>query len=399
MPDPASVGQHMHDAASEMARRGWRVVVLASARGYEDPQRHYARREQIDGVEVRRFRWSSFGKTSILKRLIGGSSFLLQATLHALFVGPVDRILVSTSPPMCAIAGVVLRLAKRAPLKFWAMDINPDQLIAVGKISERSFSARIFDWINRAILRRASDVIALDRFMRERLERKTAIAGNTAIIPPWPHLDQLDAALPHPSNPFREKHGLVGKFVIMYSGNLSPTHPLTTILEAAKRLAGRPELLFLFVGGGLGRQEIERFVELNRPPNIRLLPYQPLAELRYSLSAADVHLVAMGNEMVGVVHPCKIYGAMAVGRPILLIGPRPCHVSDILDEYDVGWQIEHGDVDQASARIEQILSTNPSALEEKGRRAQQAVAQRFSRRALCGEFCDVLERGVLTEPC
>ncbi len=392
MPDPTSVGQHMHDAAAEMVRRGWRVVVLAAASGYEDSSRRYARREEIDGVDVRRFPWSSFGKASILRRLAGGTLFLLQATLHALFLGKVERILVSTSPPMCAIAGIALGAVKRAPLKFWAMDINPDQLIAVGKIRERSWPARIFDGINRAILRRASDVIALDRFMRERLERKTAISGNTAILPPWPHIDQLDAALPHAQNPFRDKHGLGGKFVVMYSGNLSPTHPVTTILEAAQRLAARPELLFLFVGGGLGKQEIERFVEQNHSTNIRLLPYQPLADLHHSLSAADVHLVSMGNEMVGVVHPCKIYGAMAVGRPILLVGPRPCHVSEILDAYDIGWQIEHGDVDQALARLEQILATEPGVLEEKGRRAQRAVAERFSKQALCGELCDVLER-------
>ena len=34
VPDPASVGQHMHDAAAELARRGHRVVVYCSRAGY-----------------------------------------------------------------------------------------------------------------------------------------------------------------------------------------------------------------------------------------------------------------------------------------------------------------------------------------------------------------------------
>jgi len=392
VPDEASVGQHMHDAAAEMARRGWRVLVLASGRGYEDPRRRYARRERLDGVDVRRFPLSSFGKTSIGRRLLGGALFLLQATIYALFAGRIHGILVSTSPPMCGIAGAVLSVLKRAPVKFWAMDINPDQLVAVGKIGERSLPARLFDFINRAILRRSSDVIALDRFMAATLERKTTIAGKTAIIPPWPHIDRIDEALPHEQNPFRAKHDLTGRIVVMYSGNLSPTHPVTTILQAALRLQDHERLLFLFVGGGLGKREIERFVDKHRPSNIRLLSYQPLSELRYSLSSADVHLVSMGNEMVGVVHPCKIYGAMAVGRPILMVGPRRCHVSDILDDYDVGWQIEHGDVDGAVACLERILATDVTVLQEKGRRAQQAVAEKFGREKLCGSFCDVLER-------
>ena len=37
VPDPASVGQHMADVASEMARRGHRVHVYTANRGYENP--------------------------------------------------------------------------------------------------------------------------------------------------------------------------------------------------------------------------------------------------------------------------------------------------------------------------------------------------------------------------
>src|ERR1051325_4915572 len=78
-PDPTSVGQHLHDAAREMARRGWRVRVLTSARGYADPSRRYPRRERLDGVEVRRLAWGSLGKGSLRARAAGGPVFLPQA--------------------------------------------------------------------------------------------------------------------------------------------------------------------------------------------------------------------------------------------------------------------------------------------------------------------------------
>jgi glycosyltransferase involved in cell wall biosynthesis len=393
VPDPASVGQHMHDAAAEMARRGWRVVVLTSARGYDDPSRKYPASERLDGVSIRRLPLSSLGKSSIALRLLGGVIFLIQAMLIGLFQHNVKCILVSTSPPICSVAGVFLSLALRSPVKFWAMDINPDQMVAAGKIGERSLPARIFDWLNRMILRRSSDIVPLDRFMAERLQQKTPIDSKTSVIPPWPHIDRVDATIPHDENPFRERHGLQGKFVIMYSGNISPSHPVTTILEAAKRLQDEERLWFLFIGGGLGMAEIQSFVERHELSNVGCLPYQPLSELRYSLSAADVHLISMGNEMVGILHPCKVYGAMAVGRPILLVGPRPCHASDILDEYGIGWQIEHDDVEGATWRIREILLADSEQLIEKGRTAQRAIAERFSREKLCGDFCDVLERG------
>src|SRR5262249_10288388 len=139
-------------------------------------------------------------------------------------------------------------------------------------------------------------------------------------------------------------HGLEGKFVAMYSGNLSIAHPLETVLQAAEQLRHRDDVVFLFVGGGLGRREVEEFAAWHPNANIRLLPYQPREKLRESLSAADVHLVSMGNAMVGIVHPCKIYGAMACGRPVLLIGPRASHAGELIERHHCGWRIDHGNV-------------------------------------------------------
>src|SRR5690348_15983854 len=65
VPDPASVGQHIADVAQEMARRGHRVVVYTSNRGYENPGLRYPSRKNLNGVDVRRLPFSSFGKRSI----------------------------------------------------------------------------------------------------------------------------------------------------------------------------------------------------------------------------------------------------------------------------------------------------------------------------------------------
>ena len=65
--------------------------------------------------------------------------------------------------------------------------------------------------------------------------------------------------------------------------------------------------------------------------NIQCLPYQPLDQLAGSLSAADLHVVVMGDAFVGLVHPCKIYNILSVAAPVLYIGPRPSHLSEMLD--------------------------------------------------------------------
>jgi len=253
----------------------------------------------------------------------------------------------------------------------------------------RSLRARTFDFMNRMVLRRADDVIVLDRFMAERINRKVDVSNKLSVLPPWPAEEQAEVVT-HDRNPFRKAHGLDGKVVIMYSGNHGPSNPLTTIIEAGKRLCDEPRFVMLFVGGGVGKAEVESA----NCANIRSLPYQPRSVLKHSLAAADVHVVSVGNASPGIVHPSKIYGAMAVARPILLIGPPENHVADILADNHIGWHVQHGDVDGAERVLREILSTEPAELERMGRRARQLVSNDGGKHGACGRVCDLIERGI-----
>jgi glycosyltransferase involved in cell wall biosynthesis len=389
-PDPAAVGQHIADVAEQMAARGWRVVVYTSRRGYDDPSQRFARRQWLRGVDVRRLPFSSFGKGAIAVRLAAQALFMIQALPRALFTRGLERILVSTSPPFAGFGGALLAAIRRVPFAWWVMDINPDQMVTSGRITETSLVARVFDWMNRVTLRGARDVIVLDRYMRARILRKAAVAAKTAVVPPWSH-DVVRDNVPHEDNPFRAAHGFGDRLVVMYSGNHGYSHPLDTLLDAAKALEGEPGLLFVFVGGGVLKRAIDEMVARDAPPNIVTLPYQPLPEIRYSLSSADVHVVSLGNDGVGVVHPCKIYGGLAIGRPILGLAPRASHVSDIIAEHGVGWRVEHGDAVGLVAILHDLLRMPRGELGAMGERARDVARREFARERFLGSVCDILE--------
>jgi hypothetical protein len=407
VPDPASVGQHMADVAVEMARRGHRVKVFASARGYEDPSRRYPLRENFHGVEVHRLDFSSFGKKRIRTRILGTISFMTQVLFHLLTERNLGGIFFSTSPPLIGFIAAVVGWLRRVPVAYWAMDLNPDQLIALGTLQPTDRMARLLERMNRFILRRSGLVVALDRFMARRLEQRLPLRDKLLVMPPWPHeehiagdggdpTDVADADWPHyrDANPFRQQHGLAGKFVIMYSGNHSPSNPLATLLAATLAFRDDPDIRFLFIGGGTGKRSVEEHIARNQLRNAIALPYQPIEDLRHSLTAADVHVVSLGNEMVGIVHPCKIYGAMAAGRPILYLGPRPSHVADLLDAHGFGWLVSHGDVAGCERAIQAIRATPPEKLRDMGRTAKRVLEESLTQRLLCGRFCDALERAI-----
>ena len=389
VPDPASVGQHVADVAKEMVRRGWRVVVLTSARGYDDPSRRYPGRECLDGVEVRRLPLSSFGKQSIPVRLLAQALFMLQAIVRGLFVRRLGLVLVSTSPPFAGIGGSIISWLRRAPLVWWVMDLNPDQMVTSGKLSPHSVFTKIFDWMNRVTLRRSRSVVVLDRFMRDRVLAKLEVPDKIRVLPPWPHDDVLKPAPSRP-NAFRQEHGFGDAFVVMYSGNHGIQNPLKTLLDAASVLEDRKELLFVFIGGGVGKRDVEQRIAAGAS-NVRSLPFQPLARIGTSLSAADVHVVSLADEAVGVIHPCKVYGAMAIGRPVLFFGPAASHVGDIMAADDIGRVVSHGDVPAAVAAIEELRQMPAGRREQMGGRATRTVSESLSAALLLGRFCDVLE--------
>ena len=391
LPDPTAVGQYMAEAGEALVGRGCRVTVFTANRGYDDPSREFPLRETLGGVDVQRLPLSSFGKASILHRLAAQLSFCLQAIVRGVFMRRLDAVLVTTSPPMGSAVGWVISLMRGVPLHFWVMDINPGQAVALGHFKASSPLVKVFNWFNRRVLHRAATVTVLDRFMGETVAAMLPTARpRIRVIPPWP-MERVLERLEHAVNPFRTEHGLEGKVVFAYSGNHSIAHPLETFVEAARQLRDDDRVVFLFIGGGKAKAAIDEIIAREQPPNLRSLPYQPLERIKYSLSAADVHLVSMGEAMIGYVHPCKFYASLVLGRPFLFAGPAACHIGEVLRDYQCGWRVDHGDVAGALAAIRAVAAMSDEARDAVGARGQQALAEAFAATRLCADFCDLLQ--------
>jgi glycosyltransferase involved in cell wall biosynthesis len=242
------------------------------------------------------------------------------------------------------------------------MDLNPDEAVAANWLRADSFIGKILERMSRFSLNQADRIIALDRFMSDRIAAKEIPREKIAVIPPWSHDNDVhfDAA---GREQFRKLHGLAGKFVVIYSGNHSPVHPLDTLMLAAERLKDDPGIVFCFIGGGSEFARVKKWAAAIGNSQVLCLPYQPLDKLSASLSAADLHTVVLGQAMLGLVHPCKIYNILAVGAPVIYIGPQPSHVSEILDRLGDRhpWAaVAHGEVEMLVRRIRELQAQKVS---------------------------------------
>ena len=388
-PDVAATGQYLTDLAQWLTERGHSVTVLTSDRGYDDPSVRFARRETWRGINIIRIPSLSPGKKARWRRAVNFASFLMVLSARLLLLPRFDAVVALTSPPLISFLGALFVQLKGGKLFFWVMDLNPDEAFVAGWLDESTLVARLLTFCLQHSLRVAESIIVLDRFMKQRIVDKTVPDDKLAVVRPWPlstavHYDQ------QARQAFRERYELSEKFVVMYAGNHSPCHPLDTLLAAALSLSDHEDIVFCFVGGGSEQIKVREFAERQDLKNVLCLPYQTLAELSGSLSAADLHAVVMGERFAGIVHPCKIYNILAVGAPFLYIGPEQSHITDIAQEIGgstTAYLAEHGDVEAVRKHVLEAASHRATFSGER----TIALPEDFSRQSLLPNMMNVLE--------
>lgn len=363
--------------------------MVTSRRAYDNPEEVFPKREVWHGVHIQRVFATGFGKRSKWGRAADFATFLCSCCWSLLWLPKQDLVIAMTSPPLISFIGAWFSRLRGSRFCYWIMDLNPDEALAAGWLSPGSIAAMLLEKFSRFSLRSASRTVVLDHFMQERILEKDIEPRKISVIPPWSHDSNIHYDRDGRFN-FRRVHGLEDKFVVMYSGNHSPCHPLDTILNAARQLTNHRELAFLFIGGGSQFVKVQEFAIAHSLNNILCLPYQPLDRLAGALSAADLHLVVMGNPFVGLVHPCKIYNILRIGSPVLYIGPEPSHVSEILaqvnGELPVG-RAGHGEISRVIQHILRLKGIGARPNRDKS----LPIAEQFSKETLLPQLVKVLE--------
>jgi colanic acid biosynthesis glycosyl transferase WcaI len=114
----------------------------------------------------------------------------------------------------------------------------------------------------------------------------------------------------------------------------------------------------VFIGGGVRKKNVTKFKEFHRLSSILQLPYQPRNKIHFSLGAADLQVVILGEKQVGYTHPNKIYGSMFIGKPIAYIGPKESHITDIMKNCSGNIQVQHGEIDQLVSQLQSFAQKN-----------------------------------------
>jgi len=390
-PDTPATSYYLTDLAKELTARGHEVTVFTGQSGYKDASMKYPATETVFGARVHRLGAFFSGKKTKAARWVNFATFCVNLSIKLLFASRQDVVIGLTSPPLVAFLGAAFCRIKGGRFIYWVMDLNPDEAVAAGWLKGGSLVTRVLYWASGWTFNNSQAIVLLDRFMKDRVLAKSALlASKCRVIPPW-SLDEDLKPVPHEANAFRRDNGLQGKFVVMFAGNHSPCHSLKTLLAAALACKDDENIIFYFVGNGSGVGEVLEFKDRHRLSNIRQLDHHSLDKLAEPLSAADLHVVVMGKAFVGIVHPCKIYNILAVGRPFVFIGPEESAMGDLVVDSGLGTRVAHGDAEGLVRAIKASRGLSAGQRKDIFERSLEFKARYCTRSKICGELADFIE--------
>ena len=351
-----------------------------------------AGRELRNGVTVIRVRSTAFDRRRLALRAVNYASYLVASLREALSAPRPDVVLCMTDPPV--IADVALVVARRfdAPLVVISQDVFPEIAVELKRLENPA----IVGLLRLAIgmyLKRAVRIVAIGETMRRRLEEKGAARERVRVIPNWVDTEELT---PQPrDNEWSRDHGLTDRFVVMHSGNVGHAQDLATLVRSATFLRDVEDLAIAVVGDGARRAELMQLAEVLDVEQVRFYPYQPRVWLPRSLSAADVHVVGLARGLSGYVVPSRLYGVLAVGKPVIAAADPESETAQLVERVGCGITVPPGRPELLAAAIRRAYDGDVD-LAEMGRRGREYVTEEADSRVAMSRYRELL-RTVIDE--
>ncbi|WP_133366363.1 glycosyltransferase family 4 protein [Qipengyuania sediminis] len=357
-PESNAPASRTYEHAMRWVRAGHAVTIVTCApnfpqgKVYEGYRNRLWQNEYMDGIRVVRV-WSYMAPNAgYARRIVDYLSFMVMAMLAAPFL-PRPDVIVGTSPQFFTlVAAWWASLLKRRPWVLELRDIWPESLRAVGA-GDRGIVLSALQKLEMFLYRRADRIVAVTNSFKRILVDRGVPAGKIAVVTNGVDLSRF-APQPKDDVLLRELE-LGGKFVVGYIGTHGMAHGLDTLLDAASALSVDPSqshVVFLFVGDGARREELQAQASLRGLTNTRFLGPVPKREVARYWSLLDLSVIHLRRtELFATTIPSKLFECMGMGIPVAL-GVRG-EALEILDRHASG---EGFMPEDAGALVELITS-------------------------------------------
>jgi colanic acid biosynthesis glycosyl transferase WcaI len=337
----------------------------------------------FNGIEIFFLPSANFRKTNLPGRLINYLTFTISVVLRLLFSKGKAPVFTHTTPPSLGIVISYICSLKKRKFVYILLDIFPEGLVRLGKFSKSNILIKFWQRLFIESLKKSKKIVVIGRDMKQWLgDVYPAGLDKTDYIPLWQD-DDLIFPSEYLSNEYVNKYNLQNDFVVQYSGNMGLWNEMSTIGQAViQNLQG---VVFMFVGGGMRRNELFDLFSHSDQKNLLSIPFQPIDKLSNTLTACHIGLVTLRDNLEGMAVPSKIYGILAAGVPIIALVPLRSEIALIVQEENCGVVIKPDDVDSLINAILNLKS-DEKLRKTMGANGRNAFERKYTTKVIASKY-------------
>lgn len=364
----------LNDVVEGLHARGHAVTVLTGLPNYPSGQFFSGYgwggpwRETLGGAEVVRVPLIPRGRGGSFRLALNYLSYAISACLFGPWRcrGRFDAILVYEMSPVTV--GIPARLLSRltgAPILFWVQDLWPESLSAAGAVTSPRILGAVAAMV-RWIYRGCARVLVQSEAFFAPVE---AMGVPTSRIVYQPNSAEafyrpLPLRGPWSGPPLPEG------FRVMFAGNVGMAQSLDTMVAAAERLRGYPDIHWIVVGDGRAMSSLRKeLAERGLEGCVHLMGRFPVESMPEWFAQADVMLASLRREPIfALTIPSRVQSYLACARPI--VAALDGEGARIVEAAGAGFGVpaeDAGALAESVLRLYEMSGTEREAMGQRGR--------------------------------
>lgn len=351
--------------------------------------------ESMDGVRVWRHWLYVAPNKGKFKRVFNQLSFAASVMFNIWKVPEADRpqVVMASSPSFFAVmSGWLLARRYGAKFIFEVRDLWPAIFVQMGILQE-GFIYRVLSALEMFLYRRADAVVTVTRKFASQIAARGIDAGKIFVVFNGVSESNVQAAAEaRASGAVERLRANLGisplTKIVLYIGNHGEAQALTQIVDAARMLVKRSDVVFLFVGQGADKDKLVAYAK--GIPNIQFLPGVSHKDVWAYYALADINMVCLKNiPDFDMFIPSKMFEIMAA-KSAAVAGLRG-EGADIMRESGGALVVPSEDAEKMAEAIA-VLLDDPTRRADMAEAGLAYVQENFLHSKLAAQYVALMRK-------
>ncbi len=343
---------HMSDDLNDAYRKAGIFSVVYTptpSRGIDKETRKKYKRvkyeELNDGyMEIHRFAMFKEPKNSLLRAFRYGLCIIRQI-FNGMIVKDIDIYYSGSTPPINGIVMTILKKVKNFKIVYRLQDIFPDSMVNAGLTKKGSLIWKVGRIIENITYNAADKIIVISEDFKKNIMAKGVPEDKIEIVYNW--IDENEIIyIPRKENKLFDKYSLDrNKFYVCYSGNIGHSQNIEMLIDVAEKLSLNNDIMFVIIGEGACKDQLNSAVQKKNLENIIVLPFQDYSDISHVFSLGDCGLVISKKGIGEASVPSKTWSIMSASRAVLASFDKGTEFDRIITENECGICVDADDCD------------------------------------------------------